>query len=97
MVMMRMKEKLGRSGTHQPRNACSSDAATDFEQKSPMILVLMPKVTFDVENDGKKAKRDSLDGEDEDRMRNLAARALTSREMLAVVTQLLILSKNHRK
>jgi hypothetical protein len=57
----------------------------------------MPKVTFDVENDGKKAKRDSLDGEEEDRMRNWAARALTSREMLAVVMQLLILSKNHRK
>jgi hypothetical protein len=57
----------------------------------------MPKVTFDVENDGKKAKRDSLVVEEVDRMRNWAARALTSREMLAVVMQLLILSKNQRK
>ena len=74
-----------------------SEATTDFDQAPARIDVLLPKVTFEVENDGKIAKRDALDGEDEDRMRNWAARALTSREMLAVVMQLLILSKNHRK
>ena len=88
---------MDHSGTHQPRNASSSEAATDFDQAAARIDVLLPKVTFDVENDGKITKRDALDGEDEDRPRNRTARALTSREMQSVVMQLLILSKNHRK
>jgi len=84
-------------GTHQPRNACSSDTATDFDEAPAQIVVLSPKATFEVENDGRKTERDALDGVDEDGKRNWAARALTSREMLAVVMQLLILSKNQRK
>ena len=59
--------KSDRLGTHQSRNASSSDAATDFNQAPAKLVVLTPKVTFDVENDGKIAKRDALDGEDEDR------------------------------
>ena len=100
MVMMRMEREigpLGKSDTHQPRNAISSDAATDFDQAPARIDVLLPKVTFEVENDGKIAKRDALDDDDEDTTINWANRALTSREMQSVVTQLLILSKSHRK
>ena len=38
---------------HQPRNASSSEAATDFEQKSPKIVVLLPNSAFELENDGR--------------------------------------------
>ena len=65
-------------------NQPSGKADTSF------LVVLTPKATFEVENDGKKAKRDALDGDDEDRMRNWATPALTGREMLEVVMQLLI-------
>ena len=56
MVMMRMEREigpLGQSDTHQPRNAISIDAATDFEQKSPKIVVLLPNSAFELENDGR--------------------------------------------
>ena len=69
----------------------------DFDQAPARIDVLLPKVTFEVENDGKIAKRDALDDDDEDTTINRANRALTSREMQSVLTQLLILSKSHRK
>jgi len=88
---------LGHSSTHHPRNACSSEAATNFGEAPAQIVVLLPKSTFELENDGRKTKRDALDGVDEYDNRKWATPALTSREMLAVVKQLLILSKNQRK
>jgi len=66
------------------------EATTDFDQAPTRIDVLLPKVTFDVKNDGKIAKRDALNDEDEDRTINRANRALTDREMQSAVRQLLI-------
>ena len=73
------------------------EAGTDFGEALAQIVVLLPKSTFGLKNDGRKTKRDALDGVDEYGNRNWADRALTSQEMLPVVMQLLILSQNQRK
>ena len=88
---------MGHSGTHQPRNACTSEeAATDFGEAPAQIVVLSPKATFELDNDGGKTKRDALDGVDEYGDRKWAT-ALTSGEILAVVKQLQILVKHRLK
>ena len=84
----RWRHKLGHSSTHQPRNASSRDAVTDFGVGPAQIVVLLHNATFELENDGPKWERDALDDEDGDGYINWATWALTSQEKLRVVMQL---------
>ena len=79
------------------KNGFPFEAATDFGKAPAQIVVLSPKATFELENDGRKTKRDALDGVDEYGNRKLATQDLASREMLAVVKQLQILVKRRLK